>query len=446
MSESSNDDYSTLKENLLKMRLPVTGVRTFSEMLAKNFLNDFPLPWNRIFECILPGEEHLRDLGVNFESCFDKEPPFQLCESILTGSYSEGLFLYFNNQPDMDFLCVLKNITFTQDDQERGILSCREDTPYANAFITNKETAKLWNEFFHDAENRLSSMKLKKRLQENYQKSDGSIIFKQFGKEKLEKVTEGAAVTVSKTKSAPIRSFDDISRLEDCFFLGKIMKIPLSNDIVLSIFCEGWPLCAREWIKRERFWPDTNLVENIAQCGFHIVPKSSPDGDFRLSFSCAETKLIKTLLPLQHKVMRAFKAVVKFDQDSWSPILEGILSSYHLKTVAFWYFEKKSQESWSEEAAVHHLVTLLDELAEALRTRHLPMYFMPKVNLFQHFEDPVTLDLSERISKLSHNFAAMSVAVKNNLYFGKFSNLTTSQLETIRNATSYFLDFTEVFF
>lgn len=339
----------------------------------------------------------------------------------------------------MDFLCVLKNLTFTQDDQKRGILSCREDTPYANAFITNKETAKLWNEFFHDAENRLSSMKLKKRLQE---KSDG-IIFKQFGKEQLEKVTESAAVTVSKTKSDDI---DDIFRLENCFFLGQIMKNPLSSDIVLSIFCEGWPLCAREWIKRERFWPDTNSVENIAQGGFHIVPKSSPDGEFRLSFSCAETKLMKTLLPLQHKVMRAFKAVVKFDQDSWNPNLEGILSSYHLKTVAFWYFEKKSQESWSEEVAVHHLVTLLDELADALRTRHLPMYFMPKVNLLQHFEDPVTLDLSEKISKLSHNFAAMSVAVKNNLYFGKISNLTNSQLETIRNTTNYFLDFTEVFF
>jgi hypothetical protein len=101
-------------------------------------------------------------------------------------------------------------------------------------------------------------------------------------------------------------------------------------------------------------------VEKIIHAGFHIVPKSSHNGDFRLSFSRAETILVKTLEPLQHKVMRAFKAVIKYHQRIWSPSIEGIISSYHLKTIAFWYFEKTSQESWTEETLVHHLVTLLE--------------------------------------------------------------------------------------
>ncbi|CAB4029825.1 Hypothetical predicted protein, partial [Paramuricea clavata] len=183
-------------------------------------------------------------------------------------------------------------------------------------------------------------------------------------------------------------------------------------DIVLSIFCEGWPNCAREWITRERLWPDIYSVEKITQSGFHLVPKSSAACDFRLSYSCAETMLIRTLSPLQHKVMRAFKAVVKYHQNIWNLPVKGIISSYYLKTIAFWHFEKTSMEFWTKETLVHHLVTLLHELAEALRIQNLPMYFMPKVNLLQEVDDPaVMLNLLENISQLSLNFSAMSEAI-----------------------------------
>jgi hypothetical protein len=66
-------------------------------------------------------------------------------------------------------------------------------------------------------------------------------------------------------------------------------------------------------------WPDNDLVTKIAQNGFHIVPKCSTEGDFRLSFSFAETTLITHLSSLQHKVVRYFKAVVIYNQSSWSP-------------------------------------------------------------------------------------------------------------------------------
>ena len=42
-----------------------------------------------------------------------------------------------------------------------------------------------------------------------------------------------------------------------------LYKIIPSSDIVLSIFYEDWPSCAREWTTRERFWPDVCSVENI---------------------------------------------------------------------------------------------------------------------------------------------------------------------------------------
>ena len=80
-----------------------------------------------------------------------------------------------------------------------------------------------------------------------------------------------------------------------------------STDIVLALLCDGCSLSAKEWITRERTWSDKELVNKVAQGGFHIVPKSSPEGDFRLSFSFAETTFMKHWSPLQHKIMRSFK-------------------------------------------------------------------------------------------------------------------------------------------
>ena len=89
-----------------------------------------------------------------------------------------------------------------------------------------------------------------------------------------------------------------------------------------------------------------------------------------------------------------------------------------MKTIAFWHIKKTSQEAWNEKTLVHHLVTLLDDLAEAFKIQHLPMYFMPKVNLLEDIGDPdVTLDLVEKNLELSTNYNAMSEALKNNFIF-----------------------------
>ncbi|CAB4035847.1 Hypothetical predicted protein [Paramuricea clavata] len=376
------------------MWIPAVGLRTGADYLTKNIGKFYGINIDNIPYVIQDAlKEKLKSVPqiiipeTHFDSYFDAEPPFQLGEALLTGSLSEGLFLYYPQLPDMDFMCVLKNITLSQEDQATGCLLLREDTPSVYAFITSKEIQNLWSEFLDDTDNqvgkhRLSSKKLKEKLQENYQKND-SLLFPivRNCKEELEEVTEGAAATVNKSKPdisfghcmtdsakaaflLPLNKQVDVrmkfKQIKENLVHSIFYKMISSSDIVLSIFCEGWPPVAREWVTRERFWPDIYSDEKITQGGFHIVPKSSPDGDFRLSFSCAEIMLIKTLSPLQHKVMRAFKAVVKYHENSWGPNLKEILSSYYLKTIAFWHFEKTLQESWTEETLVHHLVALLE--------------------------------------------------------------------------------------
>ena len=442
MTEASSVNYSSLNHTLLAIKVPsVTNCfdvfEHFLETIDTSVDSAGLKNTAKRRAC-----EHISKISFfkeNFERYFDPWPPFQFGGSMLSGSFSEGLFLYTPlSPPDMDYMCALKGISFTQQDQENGSLMLREDTPFVYALIKGEKEQKLWSQFLDDTDrSRLSSRKLKDRLRENYQRS-GKFFHRSKG-EHHDEVGEGAAMTIHKIPGLPsftkvyeftqkfltrplVKEFGDI--VVDLEFSTKLHDAALwyhfvnCSDVVLSILCEGWPSCATEWITRKRIWPHAQLVKDITQRGFHIVPKSSPDGDFRLSFSRAETILVKALNPLQHKVMRAFKAVVKYhDKKSLTPSTKGIMSSYHLKTVAFWYFEKSSEESWTEEALAHHLVTLLEELKEVLRKQNLPMYFMPKVNLFKDIGGPeITEKLKEGISQFSHDFTAISKAVKNMFY------------------------------
>ena len=204
---------------------------------------------------------------------------------------------------DMDFMCMLKNIsyyTFHKNikDQACGNL-IREDTPFVNAYITTTELLKMWEDFLEDpstdkSKRQLSARKLKAMLHEYYKKMGE---FLEGASEKCKTIGDGPSLKL-KRELPKFNPEDPFQYVSDIIWY----RIIASSDIILTIRCDGWPRCAWEWLSRTRHWPDKNLVQNISQDGFHIVPKSSPDGNFRLSFSNAETTLIETLTPLQHKV------------------------------------------------------------------------------------------------------------------------------------------------
>jgi hypothetical protein len=253
----------------------------------------------------------------------------------------------------MDYMLVLKNISFSEGDQVSGKLTLREDTPFVHAYITDKNAVALWNDFFADQEDvygkRLSSRKLKERLNQNHNK-----LFSCFGNANSNDVDDGAAMYINRiayydpalkaAHHAVIKEYSSDMESKQ-YMLGEIEDFTRELitftgwDIVLAISCEGWPSCAKEWITRDRIWPHDDLLHKITRAdGFHIVPKRSTEGDFRLSFSFAETTLIENLTELQHKVVRSFKAVVKYHQNTWSPNIKEIITTYHLKTIAFLAF------------------------------------------------------------------------------------------------------------
>ena len=440
-------DSDALRNAILRVWTPTVGARSLESLIKRSA--------EEIFASAGPflAPFMIRDhIPTNFHfpiECYsDDRPPFQFKEKILSGSWSEGLYLngYSNTSvPDIDFMLVLDHISFSEESQRCGNLILKEDTPFLDAYITNKAAANLWQEFLHDRDvarsNRLSSKKLKEKLHEKHQLTDvlgyaskdnatasvdGAAMYT-FGSENLFShmncLLNSVQSTVSKDNASKLHA--RVNFVKDIY-----REVFTGCDIVLAISCDGWPSCAREWITRDRIWPQTDLIQKIINDGFHIVPKSSTEGDFRLSFSYAETMLIASLTKLQHKVLRSFKAVVKFHQSSWSPNIKDIITTYHLKTIAFWYFERRMQNSFTEETVGTHLVLLLQELAEALRSRELRMYFMPKVNLFKNIDNPEeAIDIADKIEEVSKNFGLVIKGIENitaafALNFSYFSNLS----------------------
>jgi hypothetical protein len=197
MMQASSASYSTLKNTILEMWEPAAvGVQTAADLVENvyeknvdDLSNMFNIPYD--LSCRIQNSSKIVSESIckdiifktNFQSYFDADPPFQVGETILTGSLSEGLFLFTLEPPDMDFICVLKNITFSKQDQEDGSLLFRENTASVYAFITENEIQNLWSEFLgegdkHTEKRRLSSGKLKEKLEKNYKKqADFFILF-----------------------------------------------------------------------------------------------------------------------------------------------------------------------------------------------------------------------------------------------------------------------------
>ena len=332
--------------------------------------------------------------------CNYSEPLIQLDDIVPSGSTTEGTHLFsLDNETssDMDFMFVLKHIKITEEDQKKGNLVVKENTPFVSLYLTDEDLIKTCADCLETSSDasterraKLSAKKLKMQFRENHHVSE---IFMPSSEDGAHVVDEGPSVALSAKLSFPMWK-----------------HFPVRNfDFVLAIQCSGWPLCAQEWLFRPRCWPSQDLVQTILKEGFHIVCKSSPEGDFRLSYSNAETLLIANLSDLQFKTYRAFKSFVSHYKKNWSLNAKKAVCSYHLKTIVLWYCEKSDLIDWTEDRIVDHLLSLIDDLILALSEKNLPMYFMPKYNLMKLFED--TTEVVKQMTELRLNINLITKAI-----------------------------------
>ena len=409
MAQCDTATVTKLKKAILNIRQYARGCRRPSEIIYKGFTHQMEENRDVEEDEVCRTLAHLIDEHV-FSSAsdyFDSVEPFQLEDIVISGSYSEGMQKIDLNTlsfSDTDFMLILKNIKVTEEDQRNGNLAVKQTSPFVTLYLTNRYLVEMWADFTETSNNergerstKLSPLKLKKRFREKYKNCEPMFI--PLCNHNVKKVDEGPSIAVC--YQAP--DYEGPS-------LKGLPAFPNEEfDFVLAIKCDGWPLCAQAWLSRPRCWPSKDIVQTIVDGGFHIVCKSSAEGDFRLSYSNAETLLIQNLNDLQYKTYRAFKAFVNRYKKEWSPDAKKIICSYHLKTIMLWHCEKSDLKDWTEETVASHLLTLVDDLILALKEKTLAMYFMPKCNLMK--QENNNTQIVEKITELRFNYCLIAEAI-----------------------------------
>lgn len=198
-------------------------------------------------------------------------------------------------------------------------------------------------------------------------------------------------------------------------------QITFSFDFVLALDWNEWPICAEEWITRDRKWPDQTLVAKVINSGVYLVPKASKCGDpeleWRISFSkpekvlfslfpkprgeytipgCKKSTYDHLLIPDASCRIECYRILKEMFKEHLS--IPKILSSYHLKTIMLWACEKHPEDFWESANSAVCFLGLLDDLLHCLATQQFQQFFVPSVNLLQQNDYSFLFILARKVS------------------------------------------------
>ncbi|KAJ8311720.1 hypothetical protein KUTeg_011075 [Tegillarca granosa] len=166
------------------------------------------------------------------------------------------------------------------------------------------------------------------------------------------------------------------------------LQLKLENDILVCLHCKTWPQIALEWINRRRHygWPSSDLIQNIVQDGYFLVPIGNPNSQdshlqWRISFSLAEKKLVYSFNPTQFLCYGLLKLFLKHAINSNEQV-KDLLCSYFLKTSLFYCIEEENIV-WNQENFLHCFWTCIRRLLKWILDEYCPNYFIKENNMFE---------------------------------------------------------------
>ncbi|XP_065642473.1 uncharacterized protein LOC105844238 isoform X3 [Hydra vulgaris] len=199
-----------------------------------------------------------------------------------------------------------------------------------------------------------------------------------------------------------------ISLIEESLFLTKndLVSTEILIDNVPCFYAPFWPAAASSWVTRNRFWPNSQLVGSIYKNGFHIVPKSLPEGDerleWRLSFSAAESVLSLHRTEKQNYIYFLFKSL--FYRHIKKCSHEKSLSTYICKTVMMWACEQQPQSWWDEVLSENGVLFLIREFVKGIKRKVIKHYFIEELNLLEHFSSSILIFTELTLFSLEKDF------------------------------------------
>ncbi|XP_053387645.1 uncharacterized protein LOC123542926 [Mercenaria mercenaria] len=168
------------------------------------------------------------------------------------------------------------------------------------------------------------------------------------------------------------------------FKINPALDMEISVDHVQAFPCE-YPSALDDWLKQERqnTWPSSDVLKEVQKTDLLVVSvglSGSKDENLqrRISLTLAERALIRSFNDTQIKVYAAMKMLAKHEL---KPICTNI-TSYIVKNVIFWVFEKR-MGTFQEDDFVEILLQALVYLKECITLGCLPNYMIHSKNLLQ---------------------------------------------------------------
>ena len=173
------------------------------------------------------------------------------------------------------------------------------------------------------------------------------------------------------------------------------------TDLVLGIRTT-MPCLKDEWVKDKQGttkWLTQGQLEKLRDTRCSVVAKSWESHEenltvWRISYSGLERQCITSLPPEPKICLIILKAIRR----KFLSKPKGLIS-YHMKTVLFYTLDKTGSD-WKKSERAGNILGLLASLAEALKTRSLPLYFEPRLNTLESLDAGTAAAVEEKVRKI----------------------------------------------
>ena len=181
-----------------------------------------------------------------------------------------------------------------------------------------------------------------------------------------------------------------------------------NEDFVCAVPCNEWPEIAMEFATRVRKSnkPGQDIIKAIMSQGCLYVgvghPKSADRGkEWRLSFSLAEKKLVRSWNDVKTKCYVAVKALCKENLETEPKVI----CSYFIKTAIFWLSERMSDSFWDKGRILECIAAVMRELLSYASSGICPNYFVPSNNMMDHLSHEQREGVVSKIESLMNDLA-----------------------------------------
>lgn len=162
------------------------------------------------------------------------------------------------------------------------------------------------------------------------------------------------------------------------------------------------PCLQEKWIDEKRGatkWLKDDLLEKLRDTKCSVVAKSWESQEenlsvWRISFSGLERECVSSLPPEPKICLIIMKGIRR----KFLSKPKGLIS-YHMKTVLFYTLDKIGSD-WKISDRAENILRLLAAVAEALKSRSLPLYFEPRLNTLESMDAGTAAELGRKVQEI----------------------------------------------